>query len=220
MKGLRNFSSTRHVLVIDALRYSLVLERKAYSVFSRAIRTIEKQDDGKGHPKESHALLAIGSAWEIIDIVQRARGLLTQVSGLPQKSPEVQLFLRNTARAEDFRNLYQHLNTALAKLKGATNPVMGAVSWVTKNPNHSITIFVGTGTPDVQVHTVAFDNRELRFAQQLLFSAGNKDIELDKLHLSTQRLFRFLNEWLRSEDHLSQDAMKVGVVRFQIKYAV
>jgi hypothetical protein len=148
------------------------------------------------------------------------RGLLTHVSGLTQNSHEVQVFLRQTANAESFRNLYQHLGTELAKLKGSTNPVMGVVSWVTKNPLHSIAVFVGTGTREVHVHTVAFDNVEHKFAQQVLFSAGNNDIELAQLHASCQRLGRFLDRWLTSKDHLSDQSLKVGVVRFRIEYAV
>ena len=92
---------------------------------------------------------------------------------------------------------------------------MGVLSWVTKDPTKSITVFVGTGTPDIQLHTVAFDTRRIEFAQRFLFSAGNKDIDLEEIHKSCKRLQKNFNAWLNQNDHLSEEEASVGVVRFQ-----
>lgn len=206
------------MLVVDALRYSLLLERNAYAGLTRVLRKMEKHDVTE-HPREAYALSAIGNAWAMIDIAHRVRGLVTQISGLPHRNPEVQLFLRSTKSVEDFRNLYQHLSSGLARLSMPTNPVMGVVSWVTKEPRHSITIYVGTGTRDIQVHTVAYDRQDDKFPQVLLFSAGNRDIEIDKLHASCRRISSFVDKWLVSSGHLSDQVLEVSVIRFQIRSA-
>jgi len=217
MKQLKGIAATRHVLVIDALRYSLHLEKRAFSSLRRALRTIEKSDDGRRHPAETPSITAIGSAWGILDIVHRLRGLITQIAGLAQKNPEVQLFLRKTAQTEDFRNIYQHLNSAISRISGKTNPIMGVISWVTRNPQRSITLFLGTATADIEAHTVAYDTWEHKFAQQLLFSAAKKDIELDKLHASCLRIEKFIDDWLEFKGYLSREDTKVSIIRFQIK---
>jgi hypothetical protein len=217
MHGLRNFQGTRYTLIVDALRYSLVLEYRAYAAISRALRAIER--DRRLHPSEARALSAINNAWHIVDVVHRVRGLITSVPGLPNKTPEVQVFLRNTAPTEDFRNLYQHLNSEIGKIRTTTNPIMGVLSWVTQNPSKSITMFLGTGAADIQVHTVALDTWRGEFAQTRLFSAGNRDLELDKIHAGCKRIGSYLNEWLRSNNKLAEEEMKVGVFRFDLRNA-
>jgi hypothetical protein len=208
------------VLVVDALRYSLLLERKAYAALARVLRAIEKRDGAGAHPSEAQALSAIANAWHIIDVVHRVRGLLVNVPGLSKKAPEVQVFLRHTAATEDFRNIYQHLGSEIARICGTTNPIMGVVSWATRNPRKSMTVFVGTGADEIEVHTVALDTWKGEFAQGLLFSAGGKDIELDRIHFRCRQTSRYLDAWLRSSGHLSDDVMGVGLVRFERRNAV
>lgn len=217
MKQLANIESTRHIQIVDALRYSLELERKAFLSIKSALRKIERADDGKGHPNHSVTLHAFSSAWAVIDTAHRIRGLITQVPGLSQKSPEIQVFVRSTATVEDFRHLYQHLNSVIPKINGMTNPIMGVLSWVSSNPSDSFTVFLGTGSKETQIHSVSIDTWNNCFAQNLLFSAGNKDIELDKLHSQCQAVSKFLNAWLKSKGYLSKESTKVGVFRFNIR---
>ena len=113
--------------------------------------------------------------------------------------------------------MYQHLNAVIPNIEGETNPIMGVLSWVTKDPTKSIAVFVGTGTPDIQVHTIAFDRLRLEFAQRFLFSVGNKDIDPEKIHNSCKRLQRFFDAWLDQNGHLSEEEASVSVVRFRFQ---
>ncbi len=45
MRTLSNFGSTRHVLIVDALRYTLLLKQKAFTSTCRALRRIETAFD-------------------------------------------------------------------------------------------------------------------------------------------------------------------------------
>ena len=115
--------------------------------------------------------------------------------------------------------MYQHLNTVIPRIEGKTNPIMGVLSWVTKDTTKSITVFVGTGTPDIELHTVAFDTRRIEFAQRFLFSVGNKDIYPEKIHKSCKRLQKIFDAWLDQNGHLSEEEASVSVVRFQFQIA-
>ena len=204
------------MLIVDALRYTLLLEQKAFTSMFRALRRIENDDDGTGHPNGALTLTALSAAWNIVDTVHRLRGLVRQVPKLSQKSPEVQLFIRNTSFIAEFRNVYQHLNTVIPKIEGTTNPIMGVLSWVTKDPTKSITVFVGTGSPDINFHTLVLDTWKMEFAQRFLFSVGNKDIDLEEIHDSCKRFRNFFNSWLDQNGYLSEEEATVGVMRFQI----
>ena len=217
MKNLANFGSTRHVFIVDALRYTLLLEQKAFTSMCRALRRIENNDDGTGHPNRALTLTAISAAWNIVDTVHRLRGLVRQIPELSQRDPEVQLFIHSTSLIEDFRNIYQHLNVSIPRIEGKTNPVMGVLSWITNDPMKSITIFVGTSTPDTEFHTVTFDRLKREFVQRFLFSVGNKDIDLDEIHSSCKKLRKFFEAWLTQNGHLSAEEASVGVVRFQFQ---
>lgn len=217
MKQLHNIASTKEILILDALRYSLEIERKAYVSLKRSLKKIEKTHEKEVHPSESVTLSALLNAWVIVDTTYRIRGLVGQVKGLSQKSQELQVFLRSTASIKDFRDLYQHLNSEIPKITGATNPIMGVVSWVASNPADSLTVFLSTGSAEIQAHTVAYDNWNHCFAQKLLFSAGNKDIELDKLHMQCSSITKYLKKWLKSKNYLSNEPLKPSIIKFGIR---
>lgn len=215
MRALSNFKNTRHLLVVDALRYALLIEQRAFASLRRALRRIETLNTVKRRPSEAVALTALTAAWTMVDTVHRARDMVRQVPSLSQKKPDVQLFVRNSQEVGTFRDLYQHLNTEIPKMAGKANPVMGVLSWVTKDPRKSITIFVGTGAQDLELHTVVFDTWKNEFVQSTLFSAGNRDINLESLHEDCRRFRRFFDEWLAENNHLSSEELSVGIVRFQ-----
>ena len=216
MKALQNFQRNQHLLVVDALRYSLVLENKAFQSLLETLALIESNDDGISIPDEELVLIAIRDSWQIIDFVHRIRGLISQAPGLPQKTPAVQLFKRHTIDVEGFRNLYQHLNSSIAKIQGNTNPIMGVISWVFKDPSKSLSLNVGTGAEGLEVSSIAIDIHSGKFAQNLLFAAGKKEIDLEKLHLECVRLSNFLNSWLAELGHLKDEDLKSGVFRILI----
>ncbi len=218
MEQLCNITSTKEILILDALRYSLEIEHKAYIALKKSLRKIEKAHDKELHSNHSVTLNILSNAWALVDTTYRIRGLVTQVRGLSQKSQELQVFLRSTASINDFRNLYQHLNSEIPKISGTTNPIMGVVSWVTSNPADSITAFLSTGSTEIQAHTVAYDNWNHCFAQVLLFSAGNKDIELDKLHVQCKSIAKHLKNWLKQKNYLSKESAKANIIKFRVSH--
>ncbi|MDX6379852.1 MAG: hypothetical protein QOI57_876 [Rubrobacteraceae bacterium] len=67
----------------------------------------------------------------MVDSLQRLRGLLKQMPGSKNKSPGLQVFLRNTDMVEDLRNMVQHLNHEIDNLVDQNEPVFGTLSWFT-----------------------------------------------------------------------------------------
>jgi hypothetical protein len=67
----------------------------------------------------------------VVDSLQRLRGLLKQMPGSKNKSPGLQVFLRNTDMVEDLRNMVQHLNHEIDNLVDQNEPVFGTLSWFT-----------------------------------------------------------------------------------------
>lgn len=217
MRGLTNVESTKHRQIMDALRYTLLLEGRAHASLWRALRRIESRDGIEENPSQASALTAIGGAWTMVDSVHRLRRLVRQVPKLSHKNAEVQLLIRNSDEVEEFRNLYQHLDTAVTRAEGRVSPVMGAISWVTREPTKSITIFPGSGGPNVNVHSLAVDTLECRFARNLQFTAGNKDIDLDSLHGSCERFRVFFEAWLAQQGWLGNEKAAIGILRVQIR---
>ena len=80
MKILSNVLGQKQILVIDALRLSLEIERAMNSRLWRVLRGIERLDDAS-YPRPVTVLNAIGLAWQLIDTTHRIRGLADQVRG-------------------------------------------------------------------------------------------------------------------------------------------
>lgn len=205
MKALQGLKSTRDLLVVDALRYSLRLEAKAYRELLRSKIEIEKIANCPAPDHEELVLGMLGEAWQLLDFCYRSRGLVGQVPGLKQRAPEVELFKRGTALVERFRNVFQHLNSDIGRRVGAGNPVMGVLSWVTSDPRCSITVSVGTGSTEIQFATLALDTHTYEFVREFQFSAANLVVDLEKVHAACVDFESYFVLWLNQNCHLSND---------------
>ncbi len=156
MKALSSVADQAQVLAIDALRLSLEIEKAMHSRLWRVLHRIEKLDDASP-PRPAAVLDAIALSWQLIDTTHKIRTLADQVRGLSHSTPAYQLFLRNTARTEDFRNFFQHLGTEIPKLPLNTNPIMGVLSWVTRVSSKSRTIVYGTFPKDGNFYSLVLD---------------------------------------------------------------
>lgn len=215
--SVSKIDNQQQILIIDALRLSLEIEKSLNTRLWRVLRSIEKVEDSS-HPKSTTVLNALGLAWQIIDTIHRTRGLTEQVRGLSHTSPEYQLFQRNTAHAEDFRNFFQHLNSEIPKLPVKTNPIIGVLSWVTKFSNKSRTVAYGTFLKDGNFHSLAVDTWAGKFANKLEFTAGQMSIALDTIHREVSRFRIFFDKWLVKNEYLSKSELSPSVLSFYIQF--
>ena len=191
MKTLSKLDDQKQVLIIDALRLSLEIEKALNSRLWRILRRIEKLDDAS-NPKPAEVLEAIGLAWQLIDTIHRIRGLAEQVRGLSHSLPEYQLFQRKTAPTEELRNFYQHLNSEIPKLPAKTNPIIGVLSWVTKILGKSRTVVYGTFPKDGNIHTLVVDTWKAEFVSQLEFTAGQTNLDMAIMHKELTKVSKIL----------------------------
>ncbi len=214
MRSLRGVDNRTQVFTIDALRFSLLHEARTHLRLMRSLRLAERQA-AAGQIAEAVALRALGAAWEIIDTIHRARALAAQVRGLSHKQPELQIFRRFTARTEDLRHFFQHLSTAIPGLSGNVTPILGVLSWATKDPNDSLTIAF-SGAPDVGLPGMILDVRAMKFASTLFFTAAGITVDLADIHRRARKFNAFFVDWLSSRELLATEEISVSTLRFRI----
>ena len=115
-------------MFLDGMRYSVEMTDLAYTRLRNCLyRVAVGQREGKSYtPALPTALL---DAWSMVDNLHRFRELLQQMRGIKQRSADVQLFLRRSAKIEDLRNGVQHLPTEIRDLRAANLTVWGVLHW-------------------------------------------------------------------------------------------
>ena len=216
MKTLQGFEQTRHLLVVDALRYTLLIENQAYSAMRRAMSRVENAGANSKHPSHNSVVTIFRSAWETVDSIRRVRGLANQVYGLSQNRGEIKGFYEKTKSVENFRNIYQHLNSDLQKVVGKTSPVLGAVSWVTRDPLKSITTMLGTMNPEIQTHSLTLDREKWELIPKIQLQVRDLDLDLFSAHQAARKLQVFIERWLNESGRLSEKTSHASVIRFNI----
>lgn len=214
MKALRPLADVRQMYVVDALRYSLVMESRAYKEMWGALRRIERCK--ATHPPDTVSLRALAAAWETVDMTHRVIGLAGQVRGLTHKSLEYRSFVGSTKSIVKFRNQFQHLNSHIPKLVGKSNPVMGTLSWVSKSSKSNYTISFGGGNQDTNYHTIPFTPDDWSFACTFQLTAGNNDLDLTRSHSACIAFSDHLGRWLTESNMLQRIRQKVGVIRVHL----
>lgn len=214
MRALQGFDETKALLILDALRYSLLSERIAYTRLRRTLRVIERRVPAG--PREAVGLSALASAWQIVDTVHRARGLFGQVRGLSHRLPEYQLFVRVTEPVEALRNFFQHMNSSIGKLTSKSYPIMGSLCWVSADPAMSYSLSVGHWTKDVHSHSMVVDTWNHCFVASLQLNAATYSVELAEIHNAARSASVFLERWLRQSGSLSKRHTSPSLLGFRI----
>jgi len=127
--GIRNL-----IFYIDGLRYSWEIADIALIRLKETLNAIAAKHDNRENFRKEE-VSAFLDAWVIVDMCHRVRGIIQQIQGLPKKSPEIQVFLRQTAEIEDLRNHFQHFRSGIHKIPDTTYPLWGSLSW---HPNQDV----------------------------------------------------------------------------------
>ena len=139
----------------------------------------------------------------VFDISFRFGRLLSQIQGLKHNVPAFSLVERFIPKIENFRNIFQHLNTHISSVNGETNPILGVLSWVSKDSSINFSATIGTQPAAVNFSSIPFQVEALKFSRNLVFSAGDVDIDLDKMMQVLSGGNEYLNEWLVSKNRVS-----------------
>lgn len=200
---LQNITDAKTIFTIEAARYSFILFTSSHRSLESILRELEAAILCGSQVEDGHALRAIESVWQMLDMGFRFGRLLGQIRGLKQKDVDFQITQRMTAEIEYFRNIFQHLNSHIPQIIAEVHPIMGVVSWVSATGNESISIGVGTQPSGVSFHSIPLDQENNKFTKRIVFSAGNKDIDLDEALTALTKGHTYLTNWLTDNNHLN-----------------
>ncbi len=130
----------RQTLFLDGIRFSVEIAETAYIRLCRTLLTLANSIIQKKKVRiDALTVRAISDAWAIIDSVHRLCGLLRQMRGVKQNTPNINLLYRQAEKVEVLRNTVQHLNNEIDNLINKQLPVWGTLSWVARpNPTNDL----------------------------------------------------------------------------------
>ena len=217
MRRLINIEDRKQIFIIDAVRFFFVELTHTFAQIQHGLTDIEKKLNGGDTLSEDETLPVISACWRTLDTIYRLKGLLGQVRGLSQKSPELQIFYRTISKIEDFRHLYQHLNTDIPKSSEDSGPILGYVTWRTDDPKLGLTVAIGTVPSDTNLYSAVYDRSKDEIVNQTLFVAGTLSIDLNPLPTACEKVRTFFNTWLDSKGYLAEESPHVSIFRLQIR---
>ena len=203
----------RDVFVLDGVRFALEMERTAFSRLVRSMRAIERSPAGQP-PSDGAALRALESAWSVCDSAFRARGLISQVRGLKQSTPPMQLFLRATEPVIEVRNYLQHLDTEIGKLGESTVPLIGQLRWRYATGEGGVGLSVGHWTKGTHGLTPVIDLRTMKVVAGIWFSVADSSLDLEDLHQRCRAISKHLEKWLVESDFVTATSAAPSTLRF------
>ena len=130
----------RQTLFLDGIRFSVEIAETAYGRLCKTLLTLANSVIQKKKVRiDTLTVRAISDAWAIIDSVHRLCGLLSQMRGVKQNTPNLNLLYRQAEKVEALRNTVQHLNNEIDNLISKKLPVWGTLNWVARpNPTNDL----------------------------------------------------------------------------------
>jgi hypothetical protein len=135
------------MLFLDGIRYSAEMADLAYARLQQTLYHLamsgKDSEEDSGNLDHLAVLSAVQDAWSIVDSLHRLRGLLQQMPGIKQNTPNMRVFRQQTDKVEDLRNGVQHLNQQIHNLVSANQTAWGSLSWFASSGPNSRTGTVG-----------------------------------------------------------------------------
>jgi len=137
---LPNNLDHRQTLFLDGIRFSVEIAETAYDRLCKTLLTLVNSTvQKKGGHIDALTVRAVSDAWAIIDSVHRLCGLLRQMRGVKQNTPNLNLLYRQAEKVGALRNTVQHLNSEINNLISKKLPVWGTINWVARpNPTNDL----------------------------------------------------------------------------------
>jgi hypothetical protein len=197
----------RHqIFFLDGIRYCLeiidLLNVRLKSILSQITDSFIKKES---KPDHQNFVSAFQDAWSFIDSVYRLRGLLSHCPGIKQKASGIVLFYKETNVVENFRHIFQHLNTEMNKLIQEDLPVFGVISWLsvfdpTQKSCYSCTLIAGTLIQRTSHHIINPVGKAIYPpVDYITLTAGGFIINLSSMFQEIMKLTRSFEEQLRDQ---------------------
>lgn len=195
----------KQTLFLDGIRYSVEMADLAHRRLRSTLYHLAENQAASENLDHLDFVAAVQDAWSIVDSLHRLRGLLRQTPGFKQKTPNMQLFMRQTAAVEDLRNAVQHLNHEIDKLIGLDLPVWGTLSWFAAIDQEARTgflgcLFAGTLFKSKDIPLVNPAGKPLDLPVDLItLTAHSHTLDLSKVIKAVARLIEDLEKQLSNQ---------------------
>jgi len=134
-------SRLQRLLFRDAFRYSVHMANLSYSRLCADLLVLSRNEYSREKEKREtlsegmvfeRGTSALTNAWQVVDSVNRLRGLLQGAPGMRRRDHEYKLFLRHTENVEHVRDNVQHLNSQIREFVRKELPAWGVLNWASK----------------------------------------------------------------------------------------
>jgi hypothetical protein len=207
---------------IDGIRFSIETLDVAYSRLCGCLDRISRMPNA-GDSGVSTAI-ALLDAWAVIDAVHRLRELLNQMPGLKKNSPTLQLFIRNTEDASEFRNTIQHLRGELKEMSERGWPAWGSLTWLfvadpTTRIVHSCLMIPGRVQSGAQNIINPLDHVITNTIDVVTLHCKDRKLSLTALYRQTEKIVRALEPGLAA--HIENESTHAAdlLVRMEMELA-
>ena len=152
MKAIENISDRIIIYSVEAARFSYKMMESSFSDLQKLLSSIE--DDTLTN---DIALYVFKYAWQFIDMSFRFGRMLAQIRGLKHKEVGFKGVEKALVDIEKARNYIQHLNSKIPEVSKEIYPILGAVSWASKDKQKSFTVALGAMPTGTSFNSLSFD---------------------------------------------------------------
>ena len=198
MKSIANLSDRFAIYSIEAARFSFRMMESSFSDLQNLLDLLEHDS-----LTDAIALSIFKSTWLFIDTSFRFGRMLGQIRGLKHNAIEYKRVEKALVDLEKARNYIQHLNSEIPGLSAETYPILGALSWASKDKQRSFTIALGTLPPGTTFHSLSFDTASKEFVDEIELSIDTFSLNLTECNKLIRSGFEYLADWIESKGYSS-----------------
>lgn len=202
MKSLMKIDDRMSVYKIEAARFSFIMMEKSYQNLISTLRIIENEST----PNES-VVEAIMQVWQFVDMAFRFFRVFSEIRGIKHKDQRVVNCKKANAKLTQARNFIQHLNTMIPKVTEEIYPILGAISWASKNLNYSFVITLGTHPKGTSFHSLPYEKSKHKFMDDIALNVDTISVSIKEVYQAMQTANIYLSEFLVAENYLSNDEL-------------
>ena len=185
---------------VEAARYSYKMMASSFSSLQDALDSVEHSGATTGID-----LSIFMSAWQFIDMGFRFGRVLAQVRGLKHKNENYKKVEKALIDIEKARNYIQHLNSQLSQLTGEIYPILGAISWASKDRQKSFICALGAMPEGTSFHSLSFDTVKKEFLNDIILNIDTFSINLTQCNQQMEYGIEYLTTWADENGYLLTD---------------
>jgi len=198
MKEIANISDRIVIYSVEAARFSYKMMEASFCDLQELLRSVENNA-----LTNEIALSAFKYVWQFIDMSFRFGRMLAQIRGLKHKEMGFKNVEKALVNIEKARNYIQHLNSQVPVVSKEIYPILGAVSWASKDKQKSFTLALGALPTGTSFHSLSFDTMSKEFMDDIILNIDTFSVNLTECSKLMCSGFEYLNNWIDTNGYSS-----------------